>query len=86
MAAPNNSKPTDKPTKWERIYESEDTISIWKYNSDITTNGPVEVEIKYKKGYVTPTPDKKKTLGDLAKEAQKQSRLKIAKPRVNKGS
>jgi hypothetical protein len=74
MAISTNSKPTDKPTKWEHVYEDEDTISIWKYNSKITTAGPVEVEIKYKKGYVAPTPPKKKTLGDLAKEAQKVAR------------
>jgi hypothetical protein len=74
MAIQNNpSKQNNtKPTKWEQVYEDEETISIWKYNSNITTSGPVEVEIKYKKGYVAPTPPKKKTLGDLAKEALKR--------------
>jgi hypothetical protein len=71
MAVTNNSKPNEKPTKWEQVYEDEDTISIWKYDSSVTTFGPVQVEIKYKKGYVPPKPVKKKTLGDLAKEAQK---------------
>jgi hypothetical protein len=84
MAISTNSKPTEKPTKWEHVYEDEDTISIWKYNSKITTAGPVEVEIKYKRGYVPPKPVKKKTLGDLAKEAQKvakqESKLKKSKP------
>ena len=84
MAITTNSKPTEKPTKWEHVYEDEETIAIWKYNSKITTAGPVEVEIKYKKGYVAPTPVKKKTLGDLAKEAQKaakqESKLKKSKP------
>lgn len=84
MAITTNSKSTEKPTKWEHVYEDEETIAIWKYNSKITTAGPVEVEIKYKKGYVAPTPPKKKTLGDLAKEAQKvakqEARLKKSKP------
>ena len=84
MAITTNSKPTEKPTKWEHVYEDEETIAIWKYNSKITTAGPVEVEIKYKKGYVPPKPVKKKTLGDLAKEAQKaakqESKLKKSKP------
>jgi len=84
MAISTNSKPTEKPTKWEHVYEDEETISIWKYNSKVTTAGPVEVEIKYKKGYVPPKPVKKKTLGDLAKEAQKvakqESKLKKSKP------
>ena len=82
MAIPINSKPTNKPTKWEQVYEDEETITIWRYNSNITTSGPVEVEFKYKKGYTPPKPERKKTLGDLAKEAK----LKTAKSRVNKGS
>ena len=82
MAVTNNSKASTKPTKWEQVYEDEDCISIWKYNSKITTNGPVEVEIRYKRGYVHPKPIKKKTLGDLAKEAK----LKATKSRVNKSS
>ena len=82
MAILNNSKPTNKPTKWEQVYEDEESITIWRYNSNITTSGPVEVEIKYKRGYVPPKPERKKTLGDLAKEAK----LKTTKSRVNKGS
>jgi hypothetical protein len=38
-------------------------------------NGPVEVEQKWKRGYVHPL-DKKKTLGDLAKEAKKLKKSK----------
>lgn len=38
----------DKPTKFERIYEDEESKSIWKY--DLTKNpyGPVSVEYSYK--------------------------------------
>jgi hypothetical protein len=86
MAVINNTKASTKPTKWEQVYEDEESITIWRYNSNITTSGPVEVEIKYKRGYVPPKPVKKKTLGDLAKEAQKEIKLKTAKSRVNKGS
>jgi hypothetical protein len=75
------NKSNTKPIKWEVVYEDEETISIWKYNSSITNNGPVQVEIKYKKGYTPPSPEKKKTLGDLAKEARKQS--KKTNPRLN---
>ena len=60
--------------KWEVVYEDEDCISIWKYNSKITTAGPVEVEYKYKRGDTHPL-DKKKTLGDLAKEEKKRKKL-----------
>lgn len=79
MATPTNLKPTEKPTKWEVVYEDDDCISIWKYNSKITTAGPVEVEHKYKRGYVHPMEKKKKTLGELAKDARKQTKLTKAK-------
>lgn len=37
-----------KETKWEVIYEDDTYISIWKYDSKITTSGPVEVIEKSK--------------------------------------
>ena len=80
MATPVNQKEVVKPTKWEVVYEDEDSISIWKYNSKITTAGPVEVEHKYKRGYVHPMEKKKKTLGELSKDARKESKLKKTKP------
>ena len=61
--------------KWEVVYEDEDCLSVWKYDTRKTINGPVEVEHKYKRGYVHPL-DKKKTLGDLAKEDKKEAKLK----------
>jgi hypothetical protein len=79
MAIPVNSKAPVKPTKWEVVYEDEDCISIWKYNSKITTAGPVEVEYKWKRGYVHPLDKKKNTLGELAKQARKESKLKKSK-------
>jgi hypothetical protein len=79
MATQTNLKPTEKPTKWEVVYEDDECISIWKYNSKITTAGPVEVEHKYKRGYVHPMEKKKKTLGELAKDARKQTKLSKAK-------
>lgn len=82
MAVTNNIKASTKPAKWEQVYEDEESITIWRYNSNITTSGPVEVEFKYKKGYTPPKPERKKTLGDLVKEAK----LKTVKSRVNKSS
>jgi len=40
MAILTNTKPTEKPTKWEVVYEDEECISIWKYNSKITLQDP----------------------------------------------
>ena len=59
-------KPEPKPIKWEVVYEDEDCISIWKYNSKKFAFGPVEVEYKYKKSYKHP--NQKKTLKDLVKD------------------
>jgi len=76
-----NKTPTPTQTtkiKWEVVYEDEDCISVWKYDIRKTINGPVEVEYKWKKGYTHPL-DKKKTLGDLAKEAKKEAKLKKSK-------
>lgn len=71
---PFEKKPEPKPVKWEVVYEDEDCISIWKYNSKITTRGPVEVEYKYKRGFVHPG-NKKKTLGQLVKDAKKKGEI-----------
>ena len=68
---PFEKKPEPRPTKYEHVFEDEDCISIWKYNTKITTNGPVEVEYKWKKHF-NPWEQKKKTLGDLAKEDKKK--------------
>jgi hypothetical protein len=59
-------------TKWERIYEDEDCVSIWKYNSKITTNGPVEVEYRWKRSFNPWGDNKKKTIGELSKETKKR--------------
>jgi len=40
---------TTKSTKWQRTYEDEFRISIWKFDSKISMVNPYEVEIKYKK-------------------------------------
>jgi hypothetical protein len=40
---------TTKITKWQRVYEDEYRISIWKFDSKISMINPYEVEIKFKK-------------------------------------
>ena len=74
MAKVNNPTP-EKLTKWEVVYEDEHHISIWKYDSKITKNGPVSVEQKYKRGYEPPS-TKKKSLGELVKDEKKLKRRK----------
>jgi len=60
-----------KPPKFERIYEDDECISIWKYNLLKNPYGPIEVEYKWKKNF-NPWVQKKKTLGDLVKLQKKQ--------------
>jgi hypothetical protein len=47
----NNSK-TEKPKKFEYIFEDEDCISIWKYDLNKQPNGPISVENKYTAKYI----------------------------------
>jgi hypothetical protein len=64
-------KQEPKPTKWEVVYEDDESISIWKYNTKKFPFGPLEVEYKWKRNF-NPWGQKKKTLGQLAKEARKK--------------
>ena len=82
MATSVNQKEVVKPTKWEVVYEDEDSISICIYNSKITTAGPVEVEYKWKKHF-NPWNQKKKTLGELAKEEKKRKKLEKSQLGIN---
>jgi hypothetical protein len=82
MAISVNQKEVIKPTKWEVVYEYEDSISIWRYNSKITTAGPIEVEYKWKKHF-NPWNQKKKTLGELAKEEKKRKKLEKSQLGIN---
>lgn len=59
-----------KPQKWERRFEDDDCVEIWKYDSKKTTRGPVEVIITYKNGY-----DKPKNWNKRAKEAKDDRRV-----------
>ena len=67
---PFEKKPEPKPTKWQQTYEDDDCISIWRYNTNIFPYGPIEVEYKYKRGYIHPG-SKKKTLTQIIKEQKK---------------
>lgn len=76
MKISENTKSDTVSKKWEITYEDEETISIFKYDRDISKNGPISVEFKNKPGFKHPSEQKKKTLGDLAKESRKQTRVK----------
>lgn len=70
------NKKEEKPTKFERVYEDEECITIWRYDLKRTTTGPVEVEIKYKRGHEPQSPNKKKTLKDHIATEKKNAKKK----------
>lgn len=72
MSLKPSSTPIEK-IKWEVVYEDDESISIWKYNLKKNPYGPVEVEYKWKRHF-NPWGTKKKTLGQLAKEARKNKK------------
>jgi hypothetical protein len=47
-----NLSKTEKPTKFEYIFEDEESTSIWKYDLNKFPNGPVSVEYKWKSSYL----------------------------------
>ena len=53
----------EKPRKYTKTYEDEDTTETWVFDLDKFPRGPISVEIKYKNGI-----DKK--WGKMQKEAQ----------------
>jgi hypothetical protein len=69
IIAPTNDS---RPTKFERVYEDDDSIDTWKYDLDKNPNGPIEVDIKYKRSYIHPAlKPTKKYMKDLLKEQKK---------------
>jgi hypothetical protein len=40
----------DKPLKFERRYEDEDSVEVWKFDLKKFDKGPIEVNITYKAG------------------------------------
>ena len=43
-----NLSKTEKPQKFEYIFEDEESTSIWKYDLKKQPNGPVSVEYRWK--------------------------------------
>jgi len=72
MAKIINSKIELRPPKFERIYEDDDCISIWKYDLSKFKYGPIEVENKYKRGYKHPSLNQKKFLKDFVDNKNKR--------------
>ena len=57
-----------KPTKFERRYEDEDSVEIWKYDLKKFDKGPIEVNITYKAGA-------EKRLKQRAKDTKQEKKI-----------
>ena len=60
MSISGTTKASDN-TKFERVYETENSKSVWRYDYSISKSVPVSVSITYKKDIL----EKKQSLGDL---------------------
>jgi hypothetical protein len=47
-----NISKSEKPRKFEYVFEDEECTSIWKYDLDKQPNGPISVENKYTAKYL----------------------------------
>lgn len=78
--------------QFERIYKSDDCTTIWKYDLDKFTNGPISVEFKWSSEYLKQNKSPKKPkedgkLGDLhdafakldAKRKKKKAKTPVVK-------
>ena len=71
------TQPTENPTKFERRYEDEDTIEIWRYDLR-KSNGPIEVNITYKNGSDKKYATKQKQAKDDRKAARQMKKLNVS--------
>lgn len=74
MAVTITTTKAPKPTKFERVFEDEDSISTWKYDLDKHPYGPISTEIKYKKGFVHPKMNQKKFMKDILTEQKSKTK------------
>lgn len=58
--------------QFERTYEDEYTISVWKYDLDKSKLGPISVTIKHKKEFFEN--NDKKTMKDYLPSAKKHKK------------
>ena len=47
-----NVSKSEKPKKFEYVFEDEDGSSIWKYDLNKFPNGPISVEYKWNASYL----------------------------------
>lgn len=76
---PKETPIVEKPRRYQKVYEDDDSIETWVYNLDKFPNGPITVDIKYKNNY-------DKNWGKMQREAKriKKETRRIKKVAENK--
>ena len=62
--------------KFTRVYEDDNTTETWTFDLDKFSNGPINVDIKYKAGA-------EKRLKQQAKEAKQQKKIERQMKKIN---
>jgi hypothetical protein len=71
MQMKNSMNVVNTPRKFQHEFKDSDgTITIWKYDLDKFTRGPIEVENVYPKDYLSPEQAQKKANKKLPKSQQ----------------
>jgi hypothetical protein len=68
----------EKPRKYTKTYEDEDTTETWTFDLDKFSRGPISVEIKYKNGM-----DKQKNWNKIAKQSRDDKRNARQMKKIN---
>jgi hypothetical protein len=68
----------EKPRKYTKTYEDEDTTETWTFDLDKFPRGPISVEIKYKNGM-----DKQKNWNKIAKQSRDDKRNARQMKKIN---
>lgn len=68
----------DKPRRFTRVYDEEETTTIWTYDLDRFERGPISVEIKYKPGAEKAMKLREKQ-AKLEKKLKKQEKINAKK-------
>lgn len=81
---PKEMQTEPKPTKFIRIYEDDETIETWKFDTNKFSRGPIEVDIKYKTGSEKAIKARQKEAKQIKKTARQMKKLEQNGNNANK--
>ena len=72
---PKEMQAEPTPTKFIRIYEDDETIETWKFDTNKFSRGPIEVDIKYKAGSEKAIKARQKEVKQIKKTARQMKKI-----------